>query len=80
MSLVEAARMPITSALRGKTINHVEYDDECLTIVTTDGHHCRIGWRDRTTNELVPGSPSMEGLRCQVTINPVEGKGRLLSL
>lgn len=68
---IEAARALITDKVRGKKIDFIGVQAECLLIATTDGQTYRIGWRDSTTQELVPGSPSLEGIDTSLMLEPL---------
>ena len=76
--MIEAPRTLITDKIKGKTVEFVGVQDNCLVIATTDGQIYRSGWRD-STNTLVPGSPSLEGIDMNLVLPPVElwGKSEL---
>lgn len=69
-------RALITDKVKGKRIDFLGVQDNCLLIVTTDGQTYRIGWRGNT-NELVPGSPSLEGIDMRILIDPLEISGQV---
>ena len=64
----------ITDKIRGRTIEFVGVQDECLVIATTDGQLYRIGWRDESGN-VVYGDPSLEGVDMRIVIDPVSVYG-----
>ena len=76
---VEAVRSLITDKVKGRTVDFVGVQGSCLVIATTDGQLYRIGWRD-STNTLVPGSPSLEGIDMRVVIDPVGAISKTLNL
>ena len=73
--MIEPVRALITDKVKGKKIDFVGIQGECLVIVVTDGQAYRIGWRD-STNTLVPGSPSLEGIDFRIMLDPLQITGR----
>jgi hypothetical protein len=67
-------RALITDKVKGKTIDFLGIQGDCLIIATTDGQSFRIGWRD-DTNTLVPGEPSLEGVDMRIMIDAFGAAG-----
>ena len=68
---VEAERGLITNKIKGKVVDYIATQGDYLLISCMDGQEYRIGWRDEKTNELVPGSPSLEGIDMRIIIDPL---------
>lgn len=72
-----SVRALVTDKVKGKTIDFIGIQGECLVLATTDGQVFRIGWRDITTQELVPGSPSLEGIDFAITMESLISSGEI---
>ena len=64
----------ITDKIKGKTVDFLGIQGNQLVLATTDGQIYRIGWRD-DQNNLIPGSPSLEGIDMRIVIDPVSLSG-----
>ena len=71
---IEPVKALITDKVRGKTVDFIGVQGDCLVIAMTDGQAYRLGWRDGS-NSLVPGSPSLEGVDLRVLIEPLSISG-----
>jgi len=76
---IEAVRTLITDKVKGRVIDFVGIQGNQLVIATKDGQSYRLGWRD-ADNELVPGSPSLEGIDCSVRIEGFGLTGTTINL
>ena len=73
-SALPEIRALITDKIKGRTVDFLGIQGSQLVLATTDGQMYRIGWRDKD-NELVPGSPSLEGIDMKIIIDPVSLDG-----
>lgn len=71
---ITPVRTLITDKVRGKTVDFIGIRDNYLVIATTDGQAFRLAWRDESNN-MVPGSPSLEGIDVNIIIDPLEIMG-----
>lgn len=68
----------ITHYLEGRTIEYLAKDGTWLIIRFTDGHEARIGWQDKSGNQLA-GEPYLENLDVKLVLQGVDafGEGNL---
>ncbi len=57
----------ITTHLQGRTIECLMRDGMFLIIRFTDGHEARIGWQDKSGNQLA-GDPFLENLDVRIFV------------
>ena len=68
----------ITSHLQGREIQALLIDGEWLIIRFTDGHEARIGWQDKSGNQI-KGEPFLENLDVKIFISGagMSGQGNI---
>jgi len=68
----------ITSHLQGRTVDCLLIDGTWLIIRFTDGHEARIGWQDKSGNQI-KGEPFLENLDVKIFISGagMSGQGNI---